>query len=421
MRIYYSLYDRLLSASALVAAFKKVKSAKGAAGIDGQSIYGFADQEEKYVAQLLTELKAKTYKPQPVRRVVIPKDGGGERKLGIHCVRDRVVQQALLDILQPIFEPDFHPSSYAYRPGRGCHQAIAKVTMFARKYELRWALDLDLSKCFDTLDHELILQAFKKRVVDGSILNLLRLFLKSGVMEDGVVKESDVGSPQGGVISPLVANVYLNAFDQEMKVRGHRIVRYADDIVILKRSKSAVLNVQEQARRYLEENLRLTVNTEKTKLVRLSDGISYLGMVIRSSTTSIQSKRIRRFKDKVKLLTRRNSPVNLEKVIKDLNPVLRGFANYFKVANCKTLFEELSQCVRRRLRVKQMKLWKKPSRLHRRLRQLGHKGQFKSIKMGIWRNARSPLAHLALPNVELAKLGLFSLDSVITGVLPQVA
>jgi group II intron reverse transcriptase/maturase len=421
MRIYYSLYDRLLSASALVAAFKKVKSAKGAAGIDGQSIYGFADQEEKYVAQLLTELKAKTYKPQPVRRVVIPKDGGGERKLGIPCVRDRVVQQALLDILQPIFEPDFHPSSYAYRPGRGCHQAIAKVTMFARKYELRWALDLDLSKCFDTLDHELILQAFKKRVVDGSILNLLRLFLKSGVMEDGVVKESDVGSPQGGVISPLVANVYLNAFDQEMKVRGHRIVRYADDIVILKRSKSAVLNVQEQARRYLEENLRLTVNTEKTKLVRLSDGISYLGLVIRSSTTSIQSKRIRRFKDKVKFLTRRNSPVNLEKVIEDLNPVLRGFANYFKVANCKTLFEELSQWVRRRLRVKQMKLWKKPSRLHRRLRQLGHKGQFKSIKMGIWRNARSPLAHLALPNVELAKLGLFSLDSVITGVLPQVA
>ena len=421
MRIYYSLYDRLLSASALVAAFKKVKSAKGAAGIDGQSIYGFADQEEKYVAQLLTELKAKTYKPQPVRRVVIPKDGGGERKLGIPCVRDRVVQQALLDILQPIFEPDFHPSSYAYRPGRGCHQAIAKVTMFARKYELRWALDLDLSKCFDTLDHELILQAFKKRVVDGSILNLLRLFLKSGVMEDGVVKESDVGSPQGGVISPLVANVYLNAFDQEMKVRGHRIVRYADDIVILKRSKSAVLNVQEQARRYLEENLRLTVNTEKTKLVRLSDGISYLGLVIRSSTTSIQSKRIRRFKDKVKFLTRRNSPVNLEKVIEDLNPVLRGFANYFKVANCKTLFEELSQWVRRRLRVKQMKLWKKPSRLHRKLRQLGHKGQFKSIKMGIWRNARSPLAHLALPNVELAKLGLFSLDSVITGVLPQVA
>ena len=191
--------------------------------------------------------------------------------------------------------------------------------------------------------------------------------------------------------------------------------------VILKRSKSAVLNVQEQARRYLEENLRLTVNTEKTKLVRLSDGISYLGLVIRSSTTSIQSKRIRRFKDKVKFLTRRNSPVNLEKVIEDLNPVLRGFANYFKVANCKTLFEELSQWVRRRLRVKQMKLWKKPSRLHRRLRQLGHKGQFKSIKMGIWRNARSPLAHLALPNVELAKLGLFSLDSVITGVLPQVA
>lgn len=421
MRVYYSLYDRLLSSQSLKAAFRKVKSAKGAAGIDGQSVYDFAKQEDVNVAQLVHELKTKTYCPHPNRQVSIPKDNGGERLLGIPCVRDRVVQQALLNILQPIFEPQFHPSSYAYRPGRGCHQAIAKTTKFIREHELVWVVDMDLSRCFDTLDHDLILKAFRKRIADGSILNLIRLFLKSGVMLDEGWRESEIGSPQGGVISPLISNVYLDAFDQEMKRRGHRIVRYADDIVILKKSKSAAENALEQAKAILENDLRLTVNREKTRLLHAREGIPYLGVIVRRTTTAIQPKRLARFKEKVKAITRRNSPVNVACVIKDLNPVVRGFANYFRVANCKSVFTSLMQWVRRRLRAKQLKLWKKPSRLHRRLRQLGYKGDFKAISMTRWRNSASPLANYAIPNAEIMKLGLYDMLSADIGVLPQVA
>jgi group II intron reverse transcriptase/maturase len=419
MRVYYSLYDRLLSAQALSLAFKKVKSANGAPGIDGQSVSDFAEQRETHVSQLIEELSKKSYRPKPVRRVTIPKDGGGERKLGIPCVRDRVVQQALLDVLQPIFDPDFHPSSYAYRPKRGCHHAIAKVTEFARRHELEWAVDMDLSKCFDLLDHELIIQAFRKRIADGSILNLLTLFLESGVLENGVFEESTVGSPQGGVISPLVANVYLDAFDQEMKSRGHRIVRYADDIVILKRSKSAAENVLHQATTYLEQTLRLKVNKEKTKIVTLSEGIPYLGVVIFTQWTTVQPKRIVKLKDKIRLITRRNSPVNLEKVISELNPVLRGFAHYFKVANCNQLLAKLSKWTRRRLRSKQLALWKKPKRLLRRLRQLGYKDRTVATSMFSWSGSNSEPAKRALPNTEFDKLGLFSLTSIKSGILPQ--
>lgn len=291
--------------------------------------------------------------------------------------------------------------------------------MFTRKYDLNWVVDLDLSKCFDTLDHDLILKTFRKRIADGSVLGLLTLFLKSGVMSDGSWLASEVGSPQGGVISPLVANVYLHEFDEEMRRRGHRIVRYADDILVLKASKAGAENALKQVRSILEGDLKLTVNEAKTTIRTLSKGIPYLGVIIRTTSVSIQESRISRFKAKVKAATRRNSPVNLEKVIRDLNPVLRGFANYFRVANCKRAFEDLTQWIRRRLRAKQMKLWKRPARMHRRLRQLGYKGNFKFIEMGTWKNARSPLAHYALPNEELVKLGFFELVSVQTGILPE--
>lgn len=204
-----------------------------------------------------------------------------------------------------------------------------------------------------------------------------------------------------------------------MMRRGHRIVRYADDILILKASKTGANHALRQARAILEGRLKLKVNEEKSALRTLSEGIPYLGVVIRSRAISIKECRLTKLKAKVKALTRRNSPVNLEKVICDLNPVIRGFANYFKIANCSGALRSIAEWTRRRLRAKQLTLWKKPTRLHRRLRQLGYKGEFKSIKMSSWRNSRSPLANYALPKAELQRLGLFCLESVKTGILPQ--
>ena len=231
LRVHYSLYGRMLSLQALYEAYKEVNSNRGAAGIDGQSVDSFTQNLELELKQLLLELQEKRYQAQPVRRVEIDKDDGGKRLLGIPTVRDRIVQQCLSNIMPPIFDPQFHPSSYGYRVGRSCHQAISKATLFIRKYNKQHVVDMDLSKCFDMLDHDLIIKFVRKRIIDGSILNLIRQFLKSGVMVGEAWEASERGSPQGGVISPLLANIYLDEFDQEMMKRAHRIVRYADDIL----------------------------------------------------------------------------------------------------------------------------------------------------------------------------------------------
>ncbi len=419
-RVWYSLYDRLLHEEALIKAYKKVKSANGAPGIDGQSCKDFASQLDANIHSLLSELRGKTYCPSPVKRVEIAKPDGGIRKIGIPTVRDRVVQQAVKSILEPIFDPDFHPSSYGYRPKRSAHDAIAKATAFMRHYGLVWVVDMDLSKCFDTLDHELIINAVREKVTDGSILKLIRMFLESGVLNSGEFEPTDVGSPQGGVISPLLSNIYLDKFDQFMRDRGHRITRYADDIVIFKASRAGAEQVREVATEYLEKQLKLTVNLKKTHITSLMKGVPYLGVVIRTRFTQIKGDRLRAFKEKIKSCTRRNSPVNLQKIIKDLNPILRGYGNYFKVSNCKTVFKTMMMWIRRRLRAIQMKLWKKPQRLHRRLRQLGYKGKFQRIRMASWRNAATQPSHWAMPNQWFDELGLFALDGIETGVLPPI-
>ncbi len=381
VKVWYSLYNRMLNKRNLVRAFAKVKSSGGAAGIDGQTIKDFTASLPVNIDLILTELRDKSYQPKPVRRVEIPKPAGGIRLLGIPAVRDRVVQQALLDILQPIFDPGFHPSSYGYRPGRNCHQAITKAIMFIREYQRKWVVDMDLSKCFDTLDHDLIISSFRKRIADGSILSLLEKFLKSGVMVGGEWRASEVGSPQGGVISPLIANVYLDSFDQFMKERGHRIIRYADDILILCQSKRAAINALAKASSYLEGDLLLTVNREKTHITHSWKGVKFLGVSIHSTYTRIQKGKIKAFKAKVKAMTRRNVPVNLDAIIDDLNPILRGFAFYYRIANCSGVLQRLSSWIHRRLRAMQLRLWKKPRRLHRRLRQLGYTDEFNLISL----------------------------------------
>ena len=419
-RVYYSLYDRMLNEKNLYEAFKRVKAAGGTGGIDRQDIGAFETNIVLNIQRLGKELMEKSYAPMPVKRVEIPKANGKVRKLGIPAVRDRVVQQALLTILQPIYEEDFHPSSYGYRPGRSCHQAISKATKFMRKYELKHVVDMDLSKCFDTLKHELIMQFMRKRVTDGSILNLVEKFLKSGVMSGDVIHEVLEGSPQGGVISPLLANIYLNEFDQFMMKRKYRIVRYADDILILCESQRSAKHALEVATTYLEKELKLTVNKEKTHITDSSRGVKFLGVEIYDTYTLIQEKKISDFKEKVKMLTKRTQGINLEMVIKRLNPVLRGFANYFRIANCKNLFKNIMQWIRRRLRAIQLKLWKKPDRLHRRLRQLGYNDSHLKIRMNSWRNSNCKQACMAMPNIWFTEIGLFDMHGVKTGLIVPV-
>jgi len=419
-RVYYSLYDRLLHEKTLHEAFKRVKASGGTGGIDHQDIESFALSADENIHILVKELQEKTYQPLPVKRVEIPKGNGKMRLLGIPAIRDRVVQQALLTILQPIYEEDFHPSSYGYRPGRSSHQAISKASLFMRKYELCHVVDMDLSRCFDTLNHDLILEFMRKRVTDGSILSLVDKFLKSGVMTGEGLEDVTEGSPQGGVISPLLANIYLNEFDQFMMKRDYRIVRYADDILILCSSNRSAVHALDVATAFLEKTLLLTVNKEKTHITNCTCGVSFLGVVIFNAYTAIQDKKIRDFKVKVKSLTRKCQGMNLEMVIRRLNPVLRGFVNYFRIANCKNVFSNLMKWIRRRLRAIQLNLWKKPRRLHRRLRQLGYTGDYKLIRMSGWRNSSCVLACMAMPNTWFKEIGLFQISDVKTGFIVPV-
>jgi RNA-directed DNA polymerase len=230
MKKYYSLMDKIYNKKNLIVAYQQVKKNKGAPGIDGITIQAYGENLHENTEALHLELKTGTYEPSPVRRVEIPKPDGSSRPLGIPTVRDRVVQQALVNIIQPIFEKDFHPSSYGYRPGRSCQQAIAKAERFMNKYALKHVVDMDLSKCFDTLDHEQIIEKVNRKISDGSVLKLIKQFLKAGIMKNGEYAQTLAGSPQGGVCSPLIANIYLDDFDQKMKAKGIRIVRYADDI-----------------------------------------------------------------------------------------------------------------------------------------------------------------------------------------------
>jgi len=410
--IWYSLYGRLLSESVLERAYMKVKSANGAPGIDGESIKDFGEALQGNLGVLVGELRKKSYRPKPVKRVEIPKPNGGVRKLGIPAVRDRIVQQAVLELLTPIYDPGFHPSSYGYRPGRSCHDAIRKAELFMRRYDLGYVVDMDLSACFDTLNHDFLMRQLQKKIADGSMLKLIELFLKSGVMVGNELKEVTEGSPQGGVISPLLANIYLDYFDQWSRERGYRIVRYADDTLIFSRSHKAAVRRLKAATAVLEGEMGLRVNEQKTQVTSLGKGVEYLGVVIRTTYTTIQHKKVKQFKEKVKRLTNRSGGKPLWRVIAELNPLLRGFAHYFRIANGKGRFREFMTWIRRRLRAIQLRLWKKPRRLHRRLRQLGYSGEFLYIKMQSWASARSPLASMAMPNGWLYEQGLYNMELV---------
>ena len=417
MKKWYSLIDKVYRIENLTKAFKAVKSNKGAPGIDGETIETFGANLEANIVKLNYELKTETYEPLSVRRVYIDKDDGSKRPLGIPTVRDRVVQQALKNILEPIFEPNFHPSSYGYRPNRSCQKAVAKAEKFMNKYGLEYVVDMDLYKCFDTLDHEIIIKTVNEKVSDSRILRLIGKFLKTGVMENGNFDESDIGCPQGGVISPLLMNIYLDYFDKAMMEKDIRIVRYADDTLIFAKTKALAGKYLALATHILEKDLKLKVNEGKTHIADAKKGVAFLGFIIREKWVSIHPKRIERFKNKIRELTPRNHGMNIEQMVKKLNPVIRGWANYFRIANCKVLFQELFSWVKRRLRMKKMKEWKTYKSLHKAVRRRGYKGEFKKISMVRWRNSNFTLVHMALPNIWFKEIGLVHLSDIHVGIL----
>lgn len=417
MKKYYSLIDKIYNKDNILEAFKHVKKNKGAPGIDGETVEYFASLIDDKINEIHCELKDGNYKPSPVRRTYIDKDDGTKRPLGIPTVKDRVVQQAVRNIIEPIFEPNFHPSSYGYRPNRSCQMAVAKAERFLNKWGLEYVVDMDLSKCFDTLNHELIIESVNEKISDGKVLKLIKKFLESGVLEDGAFEETPIGSPQGGVISPLLMNIYLDKFDKQMMTKSIRIVRYADDILVFAKSKSEAGRYKVIATKILQKELKLTVNQEKTHISNINDGVPYVGFIIKRNYISIHPKRIKKFKDKIRELIPRTSGLNVETIVKRLNPVIRGWCNYFRIANCKELFRRIASWIRRRLRMKKMKEWKSYKSLHKALRRNGYKGNFKKISMSRWRNSASPLLSMALPNSWFDEIKLFDISKVETKVL----
>lgn len=371
-RIWYSLYDKVYKRTNLISAFEQVKKNKGAPGVDKVTIEDYEWLLEDNLEVLQQKLKTKSYRPKPVRRKMIKKENGKQRPLGIPTVEDRVVQAAIRNILEPIFEEEFLPCSYGFRPGISAHMALDKVTEHLSA-GYHYVIDADLQSYFDTIPHDKLEQQIRKRVTDGSVIQLIHQFLSAGVMEGERYQETPGGAPQGGVLSPLLSNIYLHQLDQLMTERGHRIVRFADDFIILCKSQKGADRVMRSVTRFLEEELCLTVNQEKTKVVYArKEPFTFLGYEFIGDIRRIDPKKEIKFKKRVKEITRRNQTVDIETLIKTkLNPYLRGWANYFRYGNVKTKFKDWDSWIRRRLRMVQLRSWRKVKNLHRLLRRKG--------------------------------------------------
>ena len=351
------------------AAFKAVKRNRGAAGIDKVSIAMFEENLDANLASLKRDLKTRgKFVPKPLRRVWIPKDASGKklRPLGIPAVRDRIAQEVIRKLLEPIFEPLFHDCSFGFRPKRSCHHAIKRVLSFHENGE-RITLDADIAGFFDNIPHKLIVDAVAEEIADGNILNLVKKFLAAGVLEHGVFKPTSIGTPQGGVISPLLANIVLNKLDWPLEKEGYRFVRYADDFVVVcqsrKQAEAALALVKE-----IMTELGLALSPEKTKIASYGKGYEFLGFRLSSKSRTMRSKSLEKFKTKVREITRRCNNLDA-RVIAELNQVIRGTANYFaaEFSTCVKLFQKLDKWIRMRLRC--MKFKRKVSHDNRRMQQ----------------------------------------------------
>jgi group II intron reverse transcriptase/maturase len=348
-RRYYSLIDKVYEMENLYEAWLKVKKNKGSGGIDGVTIERFEKNLNLNLREIQRLLQENRYKPDPVRRHYIEKENGKLRPLGIPTIRERVCQQAVRQIIEPIFEQDFYYYSFGFRPGYSAHQAISTIRR-AKRSGYEYVLDLDIVSFFDEIPHELLMEKVRERITDGRVLTLIRSWLTAGVMEDDQFHDTEVGSPQGGVISPLLGNIYLNHFDWKMKEMGFAVVRYADDAVILCKTKERAEEAYEAAKTILEEELQLRMHPEKTKVVHFDEGFRFLGFDFWKDYLILPETKVKRYKDKIRKVTRRQQGKNLSEMIKKLNEVVRGFGNYFGIGNVKKKFERLDQWTRMRVR-----------------------------------------------------------------------
>ena len=328
------LLEAILDRDNLNRAYKRVKRNRGAAGIDEMTVEEALPWLKERREELLRSIRDESYMPGPVRRKEIPKPDGGVRKLGIPTIVDRVIRQAIAQKLQSIWEPLFSDSSYGYRPKRSAQQAIQKVKEYAEQ-GYRYAVSVDLSKYFDTLNHELLMTLLHRQIQDMRVLRLVKKYLKSGVMENGVICKTEEGSPQGGPLSSLLANIYLNEFDWEMHSRGVKLVRYADDIVVFAKSKCAAERLLESCRKYLEGRLKLKMNTEKSKVTSIlaQKNFKFLGFCLSKNGSGIyiraHRKSLNKAKEKLKLLTKRNRGRNVRRVMQEVKVFIRGWIGYF--------------------------------------------------------------------------------------------
>lgn len=411
------LLEKILNRDNLNRAYKQVKSNNGASGIDGMTVEAALPWLRDNRDELLQSIRDGKYKPSPVRRKEIPKpDGSGVRKLGIPTVIDRVIQQAISQQLQPLFEPIFSDGSYGYRPGRSAQQAIRKVKAYVVQ-GYGHAVEIDLSKYFDTLNHELLLNLLRKQIQDKRVINLIKKYLKSGVMENGVRRATEEGSPQGGPLSPLLANIYLNEFDQEMESRGVRVIRYADDIVVLAKSKRAAMRLLESSRTYLEQKLKLQMNMRKSKVVSAvaQKHFKFLGFALGKNGNGVyirvHRQSLAKAKKKLKKLTSRSQGKNARQVMENVKVYIRGWVGYFYVADMKRILQSWNEWLRRRMRMYIWKQWKKTRTKVQNLRKLGvpewQAYQWGNTRLGYWRIAGSAVLNRSVTNERLAQAGYY--------------
>lgn len=408
------LMEEICEAANLNQAYKRVKSNRGSAGIDGMSVDELLDWLKQNREQLLASLQSGNYRPHPVKAVAIPKTGGGVRELGIPTVVDRFVQQAILQILQPVLEPKFSDSSYGFRPGRSAHQALQKAQSHVAEGH-RVVVDLDLEKFFDRVNHDMLMARLARHVGDKRLLRIVRRFLQAGILKDGVCVERVEGTPQGGPLSPLLANLLLTDLDRELEKRGHRFCRYADDCNIYVRTPVAGQRVMTSVVRFLEQKLKLRVNREKSAVAEV-DERKFLGYRLRNDgTLQVAPESIRRLKTRIQELTRRTRGVSLEHVVADLNSTLPGWVTYFRLATYRSEFAVLDSWLRCKIRCYVIKQKKRRWTLFRYLRGFGlppERAWSAAANIGRWwRIAHHPAVQEALDLAWFDKLRLVNLTN----------